>query len=84
MTIVAAGKTLGQYRVLNVIEGSPADEAGILPNDVIRSINGVPTALISLGEIINKLQKKEGKRTSLTIKRGEEKIKVKFRLRKLI
>ncbi|MEZ5040274.1 MAG: aspartyl protease family protein [Saprospiraceae bacterium] len=84
MTIVAAGKALGQYRVLNVIKDSPADEAGVLPNDILRSINGVPTALISLGEIINKLQKKVGKRTRLTIKRGEEKIKVTFRLRKLI
>lgn len=84
MTLVAAGKNLGQYRVLNIIDGSPADEAGVQSGDLLRSINGIPTSLLSLGSIIHKLQKKEGKRTRLVLKRGDEKFKVRFRLRKLI
>ncbi len=84
ITIVATGKNLGQYRVLNIISGSPADEAGVEIGDLIRKVNGVPTSLLSLGSIINKFQKKEGKRTRVVLKRGVEKIKVEFRLRKLI
>ena len=84
ITLVATGKNLGQYRVLNIIDGSPADEAGVEIGDLIRKVNGVPTSLLSLGSIINKFQKKEGKRTRVVLKRGDEKIKVEFRLRKLI
>lgn len=84
ITIVATGKNLGQYRVLNVIQGSPADEAGVQVGDMLRKVNGVPASLLSIGNIINKFQKKEGKRTRIILKRGEEKIKVEFRLRKLI
>ncbi|MBX2872456.1 MAG: aspartyl protease family protein [Saprospiraceae bacterium] len=84
ITLVATGKNLGQYRVLNIITGSPADEAGVQTGDLIRKVNGVPASLLSLGSIINKFQKKEGKRTRVILKRGDEKIKVEFRLRKLI
>lgn len=84
ITLVAAGKNLGQYRVLNVIKGSPADEAGVEAGDLLRKLNGIPASLLSLGSIIHKFQKKEGKRMRLVLKRGDERLQVEFRLRKLI
>jgi hypothetical protein len=75
------------YKVSNVLKDSPAEKAGILPGDVLLKFNGVAVYKYSIGEIIQKLQQKEGKRIRLMIRRGgiEGRIlKFQFRLKKRI
>ncbi len=52
-------------RVIRVAEGSPADEAGIQENDIIRSIDGV--AVSRPDEAAAKLQGEEGKPVKLAV-----------------
>ena len=84
LVIIAAGATLSDFNILEVIEGSPAHEAGLLPKDEIKAINGLPAGLYSLNSLTGILQKKSGKKIKMVVKRGEEKIKVTFHLRDII
>ena len=84
LVIIAADARLNSFIVHEVIAGSPAAEAGVLPNDRILKINGLPPSMLSLPNINKMLRKKEGKRIKLRIKRGKEKMTFVFRLRKLI
>jgi carboxyl-terminal processing protease len=49
-----------------VIEGGPADRAGVKPDDLIEQIEGVDTKGMSLRDVIDRLRGDEG--TSVTIK----------------
>ena len=84
LLVVASGPKLESFVVSSIIPGSPAAEAGILRGDQIKAINGLPSSLLSLRNIITYLQKREGKRIKMTIVRDGQKIKKEFRLRELI
>ncbi|MEL6925347.1 MAG: aspartyl protease family protein [Bacteroidota bacterium] len=84
MAIVASGRNLDSYVVNSIMSGSPAEEAGLLPGDLIRSINGIPTSLMSLQSILGQMQRRAGRRVRVTIIRDGKKIKKEFRLRELI
>ena len=84
LVLIATDIKLNSYIVYNVIPDSPAGEAGVLPEDKVKKINGIPTSLLSLNNINKILSKREGKKIKLTIKRGKKKMKVQFVLRKLI
>lgn len=57
------------YVVSEVREDSPADEKGIQKGDVLKYINGEPTARLSLNEILNILQKNQGSRIRVGVQR---------------
>ena len=57
------------YVVSEVREDSPADEKGIQKGDVIKYVNGEPTARLSLNEILNILQKNQGSRIRVGVQR---------------
>lgn len=82
--LIASGKNLKTIMTHFVLPNSPADEAGLKKGDVITVINGLPTNLLSLREVANKLQKRTGKNIRLTIKRGEKKMKFRFKLKELL
>ena len=84
LVIVVGGSRLNEYIVHSVLPGSPAEEAGILPGDQIRRINGWGAGFLGLDGINNKLRKKTGKHIRLVLIRHDEKIKRQFRLRKLL
>ncbi len=84
LVIIAASARLNKFLVHEVIPGSPAAEAGVLPNDRVTRINGMPPGMLSLPNINKMLRKKVGKRIRLRIKRDGKKMKFTFRLRKLI
>lgn len=84
MSIIATGDNLNKFVVLNIVKDSPAFEADIRKGDEIKVLNGVPTHLRGLENILRFLQKKPGKKVRLLIKRGEEKIRKELRLRDLI
>lgn len=63
----------GELRVIAPLEGSPADQAGILPRDRIIKINGVSTADLSLDEAADRMRGPVGSLVTLTVLRqGEE------------
>ncbi|RME99363.1 MAG: PDZ domain-containing protein [Bacteroidetes bacterium] len=81
-----AANTAGglHYIVIYVTPNSPAAEAGIQVGDEIRRINGLPTYILSLEDIIMRLQRKPGKRIKVVLDRNGTKIKRSFSLRDLI
>src|ERR1700729_3112474 len=55
--------------VENVVPNGPADKAGIQQDDLITTIDGVPTKGMSLPQASGKLRGKEGTKVTLTIQR---------------
>lgn len=84
LLLAASGYNLNNFTVFGVIPGSPAAEAGILPGDVLGSINRVPVNFLNLEGIQKVLQKKEGKLIRLKIRRNGKRMKRQFELRNLI
>ncbi|MEL6813930.1 MAG: carboxyl-terminal processing protease CtpA [Cyanobacteria bacterium J06598_3] len=62
----------GNLRVIAPIEGSPAEEAGILPQDEILEINGTPTNAISLDEAAARMRGSVGSQVALKVGRVNE------------
>ena len=58
--------------VLSPIENSPAEEAGLMPGDIITKVDGVSYTGDQLDEASNKIKGKEGTKVTLEILRGEE------------
>jgi len=84
MLIYASGKDLDQYFVKAVYPNTPASEAGILPGDKILKIGFWPLSFYSIESITSKLSGKPGKLIKMKLSRGEQNIKVRFRLRDLL
>jgi carboxyl-terminal processing protease len=59
----------GQIYILTPLKGSPAEEAGLKPNDLIVKINGKSITENNSNEIINLLRGPAGSTVSVTIKR---------------
>jgi len=84
LIVIAASVHLDSYLIREVIPGTPAAEAGLLPGDKILSVNGLPPGLMTLSSVIKILRKREGKRIKMRVLRDGEKMMFRFRLRKLI
>ncbi|MDX1940655.1 MAG: PDZ domain-containing protein [Saprospiraceae bacterium] len=84
LILAASGLHLNDFNVVDIIAGSPAEQAGIQIGDEIKVINGIPTSLMHLSDITKRLQKRVGKKINMAIKRGDQRLKVQFRLRDLI
>ncbi len=84
LVVIAASIRLDSYLIHEVISGTPAAEAGLLPGDKIVSINGWPSGFLSLAGINKVLRKKEGKRIKMRVNRHGIKMAFQFKLRKLI
>ena len=61
ITVMAAGAHLSKFVVTHVISNSPADRAGIKTGDEIKSVNSIPTSLLTLNSITRRLRSKEGR-----------------------
>jgi len=57
--------------VSSPIEGTPGWRAGINPGDLIIQINGEPTDVLTLDEVLGKLRGRPGVELELLIRRGE-------------
>lgn len=81
-TYVGVGLTLspnenGEIMVIAPFDGSPAQEAGIIKNDIIFKINGKEYMYENVDEAINQMKGKAGEKVDLEIKReGEENFSV--------
>ncbi|WP_226789128.1 retropepsin-like aspartic protease [Polaribacter porphyrae] len=72
------------FKVKSVLKNSPAEKAGILKDDIILKLNGVPSYDYTLGKIIQKFQEKSGRKIRITVERNGVKMKFQFRLEKRI
>jgi len=84
LELIVSGKELKKISVYNLIKGSPADEAGFQKDDEIISINSIPARFIDLKGVSRRLTKRVGKKIKIKIKRGEEMMILRFKLRDLI
>ena len=62
----------GKIKVLSPMKGSPAEQAGIQPGDIIETVDGETYTKEEMSEVSNKIKGKEGTTVKIGIKRGEE------------
>lgn len=84
LVLVSAGSEFEQVMVLDVISGSPAEEAGIRPGDRILSFQGWNVRWPGFNRINRKLSGEEGKKIRMRISREGKEQRVSFQLRDLI
>ena len=73
-----------KFIIKQVIENTPAYEAGLKEKDELIKINGKPASNYSLSEITKLLKGNTGERIDLVVKRGRKKIEVSLILREYI
>ncbi len=78
----AGGSDYRTFRVHEVLEQSPATDAGLVEGDTIASINGTPAADLTVSKIYEMFEKPVA--YELTIRRGEKTFKTTLTPRKLI
>ena len=59
------------YEIIDVTEGGPADEAGILVGDIMVAVEDLPTSEMSVSEVKSLVRGKENTSVSLTLQRGD-------------
>lgn len=72
------------YKIDKILVDSPGALAGLLPGDVILSINRVRTHQFTLKQIMGKFQERSGKKIRLEVERNLKKLKFEFKLLKRI
>lgn len=82
--LIASGAKLTQYYIQEVLQDSPAMEAGLQSGDKIIAYNGVHHSFFSLSWLSRRFQKNAGKNVTLTVRRDGKKMKFSFKLRDLI
>lgn len=67
----------GEYvRIISPISGSPAEEAGLLPNDLIAEVDGESVADMSINEAVALIRGPQGSDVVLSIVRGDNEFTV--------
>ena len=64
----------GKIHIINVIEGTPAQSANLLPNDVIVAIDGKDVSGMPLSDVANLVRGPENSIVELTILRNNDKL----------
>lgn len=82
-SVSAGGEGFKIFKVRSLIESSPATEAGLQAGDTIVSINGKPTAEMTL-EQIRQLFKRAGQTYKLSIKRAEALSQITLKTRRIV
>lgn len=63
-----------QFFIVDFTDGSPAQKAGVQANDEIIEIDGLPTAEMSLEDLVSLIKGESGTDVTLTIKRGNQRL----------
>ncbi|HYG17815.1 MAG TPA: aspartyl protease family protein [Ohtaekwangia sp.] len=80
ITVKAKGSQLNVFEIREVREKSASAMEGLLPGDIILSINGLETKHLSLNIITGLLNSKPGKRIRIDVERNGQRLKKEFRL----
>ncbi|MBK8700963.1 MAG: aspartyl protease family protein [Saprospiraceae bacterium] len=84
LVILAHGADFRDFVVNDVIEGSPADLAGVKADDVITKIGFTGRRTLTLDKINSKLSGKVGKKIKFKVKREGKNMEFEFRLADLL
>ncbi|RYC67624.1 MULTISPECIES: aspartyl protease family protein [Spirosoma] len=84
MELRAKGDRFRNYYVDKVIEGSPADLAGLQEGDEVLFVNNNSTKDLTISDIYKILQKGEGREVSMLVRRNGQVIITSFALKRLI
>jgi hypothetical protein len=82
--VISSGDFLDKIEVVNVIEKSPAYEAGMRAGDFIIRFNNMRGKSLSINELNNILRGRPGKKVKILLDRNDKKIKIEFKLRRLV
>jgi hypothetical protein len=82
VALITEGKDYATLRVTDVLENSPASEAGLQKDDLVLSIDGKPVSELRATKIAEMFEKSAT--YQLTIRRGEQTLQVPLTPRKLI
>lgn len=61
-----------QVVIVSPIVGSPAEAAGLLPNDVITAVDDIDVKGLKLSEVAARIRGKKGTQVKVTVKRGDK------------
>jgi len=84
MFLTAGAEGLDKIQVREVLNSSPAFEAGVRPGDVIAAVDNLVAAQLSLERVRKLFKERVGKEYLLTVERGPRSLQVKIQLRRLI
>jgi hypothetical protein len=84
MELVARGDDFKEFVIERVLEGSPAEEAGLEKGDQIISINGEFCRNLTISDLYKVLQKGEGREITLAIRRNGGLFVTSFALKRVI
>jgi hypothetical protein len=80
----AEGDTLKTFRVVQVLDHSPASEADVRPNDFVEAVDGFPSSSLTLERISELFKDGAGKTHHLLLQRGHQELKTTIKLRRLV
>jgi len=81
VTLKAKGSQLNNFEVTEVRDQSPSQVGGILPGDIVLSLNGISVRELDLNIINGMLNSKPGRKVKLEISRNGEKFKKEIELK---
>ncbi len=84
LEFTAVGKDLNQILVTKVRPDSPAFKAGMLKDDIITHVHGHRIGTTNFNYINTLFRLRPGKKVKLRVLRGDEELKVDFRLERMI
>ena len=84
MFLTASSEGLDKIQVREVLNSSPAFEAGIHPGDLIAAVDNLAAAQLGLEQVRRLFKEREGKQYLLTVQRGTRSLHLKVQLRRLI
>ncbi len=70
----------GVVKVVNPIDGTPAQKAGVLPGDTILAVDDVPVSVENLSDTIDRMRGKAGTAVKISIARADAKEPLEFTL----
>lgn len=82
LSVRAEGQNYQTFRIRQVLEHSPASEAGLQSDDVITAADGKPAAELTRTEVIEMVERPGD--YELTVRRGEQGLKTTLTPRKLV
>jgi hypothetical protein len=82
MSVIAQGGDYRVFRIMAVLENSPASDAGLKKDDIITSINNQPAAELTLSKLNELFERPVPYK--LTIRRGEQTLNVTLTPRRLV